>query len=386
MKLSTVALFWRDSEACCFTYFRFQDIDPLNRAIRIARTIERMSTLQLYCIIFNKELIPWQPLHDAPSKGTEFRLSFLLKPGQPLNPMTGIAFIKISIPGPDKSFTNFFKSNPKKLNHPYWPRLVKEVIPFLRLPNGLAVESRPGKRIVDRVVLMDILPEHRPQPGRPPVDRAISVTIRNLDAARSKLAYAKRARKYFEFELAQVERYQRKLEFLKSLHELEQQFWQQSQYAFVDDDVDELDPIEEVSLIVDKTRYLPCANNTTDDEWSDLSSADFINPNLWAPLSRLKDKFKITSRRSFWRTIARLREMGLRTLPAHQDRRLQLFFIPDLARIETMLSEITLPTTPARPPATTPQPEALWQPVGELRFHQQSLFDLIDSLQPADDK
>ena len=125
-----------------------------------------------------------------------------------------------------------------------------------------------------------------------------------------------RGRQPFEYELAQVERYQRNLEFLRQLNRLEQQFWQESQYACPAPDQPDIDPLEELALIVDQTRYLPCADQATGQEWQGFLSIDFINPELWAPLSQLKDKFIINSRRSFWRTIARLKEMGLRTLPA----------------------------------------------------------------------
>jgi hypothetical protein len=49
MELHSLALFWRDQQACCFTSFRFYDsVDPLKRARKMAECMETLSTLQLW--------------------------------------------------------------------------------------------------------------------------------------------------------------------------------------------------------------------------------------------------------------------------------------------------------------------------------------------------
>lgn len=103
--------------------------------------------------------------------------------------------------------------------------LEQEVIPWLRLPNGLPVSPQLGAARIQRARLVEISEQYRPQQNRPPVDSAISATIKKLDEERSLLCRAQRANQPFEFELGKVERYQRKLDQLQTLHRLEQEVW-----------------------------------------------------------------------------------------------------------------------------------------------------------------
>src|SRR5262249_15461179 len=158
----------------------------------------------------------------------------------------------------------------------------------------------------------------------------LSSTMRQLDEARSRLGRAARAHLTGELELANVEKFQRQLTRLHKLQQLEQSVWQQlapgthltEQAVF-----DTLPPLAALPVIQTETIYLPAerAQNSQPTEWADLSPADFTNPQLWAPLSQIKSKIKIPSQRSFWRTVAKLKTLGLRTLPARQDGRIKLF-------------------------------------------------------------
>jgi hypothetical protein len=134
MNFHTVALFWRDQQACCFTSFRFFDeAAPLERAGIIAAAIEQLSALQLYCVIADYQVLPWTSFRQSPKSGTEKRVEIALYPSEPLNPKAGITTLKITIPGPNKAISGIFTSS--DFDHPYWRLLEKEIIPYLRLPN-----------------------------------------------------------------------------------------------------------------------------------------------------------------------------------------------------------------------------------------------------------
>lgn len=71
-----------------------------------------------------------------------------------------------------------------------------------------------------------------------------------------------------------------------------------------------------IALRIDKTDYWPLIPSPLPPEWAELPAQDFANHELWAQIGQLKTKFKITSERSFRRTITHLKSLGLRTLPA----------------------------------------------------------------------
>ncbi|MEW6737117.1 MAG: hypothetical protein AB1489_37875 [Acidobacteriota bacterium] len=313
---------------------------PITRATKIIECMQQLSTLQIYGAVLDGEIIPRDLTITAPQNGTEIRLEINLLPAEDINARAGIKVLNITIPGPIKAISEAFNTTTPNLNSPYWQLLEKNVIPFLRLPNGLPVSPMPGLSRLKRFALIELPEERRPQPGRPPVDAAISVTIQTLDNARSNLFRAQRANKPFEYELQRVESYQRKLANLQKLHAIEQVIFQKlfpNLAEPLEENNDHL-PIENLAIIVDKTNYLPIIPSPSSQDrqdWSDLNPADFLNHLLWDQIGQLKPKFKIASERSFWRTLARLRELGLRTLPAKQDSRVRLFYHPDLDRILT---------------------------------------------------
>jgi hypothetical protein len=168
-EISTVSLFWKDRAACCFTMLRYHtQEDHLERAKRMASTMEEFSTLQLYGVIANEQIMPWQACRPAPPTGTEKRLRIALYPSEKLNPSAGITNIQISVPGPNPEIAAFFTAKPINFSHPYWQTLEKEIIAWLRLPNGLRVSPAPGTARVHYTNLYEIDEELRPQPGRPP--------------------------------------------------------------------------------------------------------------------------------------------------------------------------------------------------------------------------
>lgn len=209
--------------------------------------------------------------------------------------------------------------------------LEQEVIPWLRLPNGLQVSPQLGAARIQRARLVEISEQYRPQQGRPPVDAAISATIKKLDEERSLLCRAQRANQPIEFELGKVARYQRKLDQLQTLHRLEQEVWLKltATKTLEEQSLEDGKPSEVIALRIDKTDYLPLIPSPLPPEWAELPAQDFAKPELWAQIGQLKPKFKITSERSFRRTIARLKSLGLRTLPSKQDARIKLFYRPD---------------------------------------------------------
>lgn len=378
MELSTLSLFWRDEVACCFTSMRFFDvINPLIRARQIAEVLQPLSTLQLYGIIANEQILPWQPINSPPQTGTEYRIEFSLYPSEPINPSAGINIIKFSIPGPNPELASLF-TPPINFSHSLFKLLSQEIFPYLRLPNGLPVNPIVGAQI-KKAVLIEIAQQYRPQAGRPPVDAAISGTVKQLDEARSRLARAQRANQPIEIELMRVEKIQRQLAHLKVLHELEQLLWQNLTPAEETppwEAVMTLPPSPDLSLIVDKTRFLPITPLHL-DEWRDLATKDFLNPDLWEQIGQLKDKFKITSERSFWRTLAHLRELGLRILPAQQNKRIRLFYRPDAERLLAKLAH-PAETITAQVPS---QIDKIWQAITDLQTQQQVILQALTELQ-----
>jgi len=80
--------------------------------------------------------------------------------------------------------------------------------------------------------------------------------------------------------------------------------------------------------------YLPLRpkpNSRDWEQWKDVPKANFYNPSHWEQLSQLKDKLDVGSDRSFQRDLKALRQFGLRTLPANKNRRIKLYYRPDLA-------------------------------------------------------
>lgn len=387
MELSTVSLFWRDEVACCFTSFRFwEPREPVTRARQLASCIENFSNLQLYCVIVNEQIIDWQPRHSVPPAGTAQRVEIAIYPSEPLNGRAGITTLRITIPGPKREMTEIFTAAPTNCSHPHWQILEQEVMPWLRLPNGLAVSPQLGAARIERARLVEIAEQYRPQPGRPPVDAAISATIKRLDEARSQLSRSQRANHPPEYELAKVERAQQQLAYLQKLHQLEQSVWLNltAAPARAAPLTEEMNQGEVLTLLSDQTHYLPARPSSLPPEWADVPAPDFANPACWAQIGQLKQKFAITSERSFRRAIARLKSLGLRTLPAQQDARLRLFYRPDAERLREMLAKQTMPAvvtenSPAQPPTiTSNQLTEIWQAINELQSQQRMIIETLN--------
>lgn len=171
MELSTVSLFWRDEVACGFTSFRFwEPSEPVTRARQLASCLENFSHLQLYCVIVNEQIIDWQPRKPAPPAGTAYRVEIAIYPSEPLNGRAGITTLRITIPGPKLEMTEIFTTAPADFSHPYWQILEQEVMPWLRLPNGLPVAPKPGAARIERARLVAIAAQYRPR-ARPPACR-----------------------------------------------------------------------------------------------------------------------------------------------------------------------------------------------------------------------
>ncbi len=77
----------------------------------------------------------------------------------------------------------------------------------------------------------------------------------------------------------------------------------------------------------------PTKDSLSEQIWADLPLADLLNPQCWLPIGELKHHLDISSDRSFWRSLQTLRSVGLRTLPAQMDTRVQLFYLSDLPTI-----------------------------------------------------
>ncbi len=164
--------------------------------------------------------------------------------------------------------------------------------------------------------------------------------------------------------------------------------WQRLQSpALADQAVQEdLPAISELSPIIDRTGYLPAIAQPIPAEWCGIAPADFQNPNLWAPVGELKSKFKITSERSFWRTLARLKEMGLRTITDRQDKRIKLYYRPQFDQIMAQSATATM-----RVPTSTSNnsyhnisnnPDQIWQAIAALQQQQQSLLNALNNISP----
>jgi len=389
MELSTVALCWRDEVACCFTSFRFlEPLDPPARARQFAKCIESFSTLQLYCVIVDEQILDWQPCRAAPPAGTAYRIEIGLYPAAPLNARAGISTLRITVPGPKPESAKIFTAAPAQLSHPDWKILEKEIMPYLRLPNGLPVSPKPDAERIQRTRLVEIAEQYRPQPGRPPVDAAISATIRRLDEARSLLTRAQRAKQSIEYELTRVENASSQLAYLQTLHKLEQSVWLKLQLAdqLADACDGEQQPAEVFALIIDKTRYLPAISRPLPPAWLNVPPQDFANPDRWQQIGQLKNRFAITSERSFRRLIAHLKSLGLRTLPAQQDGRVRLFYRPDADRFPEMLAKkspqhVQQSDAQAQPlTISADQLTEIWQAINQLQSQQHEIIEKINQL------
>jgi hypothetical protein len=340
--------------------------------------------LQLYGVIANEKVLTWQPNKLPPANGTEIRLRVALYPSEKLNPGAGITNIQVSVPGPNPEIADFFNTKPINISHPYWQMLEQEIIQWLRLPNGLRVSPAIGDARIHHTKLYAIEEDLRPQPGRPPVDFAISDAVRKLDKVRSNLSRAERNHQPLEYILARIDKYQRNLEFLQRLHLLEQGVWGQLQGEVYtsDDQIDDLPLATELTPILDRTSYLPAISQPIPPEWSDIVPADFENPNLWAPVGDLKSKFKIASERSFWRSMSQLKAKGLRIIPARQDKRVRIFYRPEIDRIiaqptATATTNISIANT-----IISNNPDQIWQAMRSLQQQQQALLDAINKTYP----
>lgn len=203
---------------------------------------------------------------------------------------------------------------------------------------------------------------------------------------RSQLSRSQRANQPGEYELAKVERSQHQLAYLQKLPQLEQSVWLKLT-AGKERAVpltEEMKNDEVLALIIDKTHFLPALPDSLPPEWADVPTADFANPARWEQIGQLNRKFAITSERSFRRVIARLKSLGLRTLPARQDARLRLFYRPDAERLREMLAKQTMPprvteSSPAQPPPmTSNQITEIWQAINELQSQQRMMRETLN--------
>lgn len=348
MELSTVSLFWRDLQACCFTQLRLVGTGVEERVSKICEIFQQLSTLQIYGIVINEQPIQPNQLKPPPPSGTENRLLISLFPSTALNPPAGINYIKFAIPGPRPEVAQTINQSQPNMNHPYWQMLDQEVIPFLSLPNGITVHPMPGVKRFKSVAIIEVSPEHRPQPGRPPIEAALLVTAQCALQARSAITRLQRANQQPTNEhLARVEKHQKRLAHLQLLQDLERDFFTKTAQS---------ESIFEVTIRKGGNKALtelplpalhsqpgtssnkllptpPTKDSLSEQIWADLPLADLLNPQCWLPIGELKHHLDISSDRSFWRSLQTLRSVGLRTLPAQMDTRVQLFYLSDLPTI-----------------------------------------------------
>jgi hypothetical protein len=342
-------LFWRDLQACCFTSLRVVADDLPTRISSMAARLQHLSTLQLYGIALDAQPFPLVQSKPAPATGSERRLELSLFPFAEINPSAGITYIKLAIPGPVSEFSQSLDSSQPNMSHPFWQMLDQEIFPFLCLPNGVPIHQVAGAKRIKSVALVQLPEERRPQPGRPPVAAALVSNAEYFEQAQSAIARLQRANQqppdqYF----TRVENYKKRLDHLHLLQDLERKFFAlaaQPQSIFK---VTIRKSLEETStslvaknldLPTPANKYLPALPGQGEQIWADIPAADFSNPQCWAQLLQLKQVLDIPSERSFWRNIQNLRSAGLRTLPAKQDARIQLFYQPDLPMLLTQWQE-----------------------------------------------
>ena len=136
--------------------------------------------------------------------------------------------------------------------------------------------------------------------------------------------------------------------------------------------------------MIDNPHFLPALPDSLPPAWAQTAVADFAKPDRGAQIGPLKMKFAITSERSFRRVIARLKSLGLRTLPARQDARLRLFYRPDAERLREMLAKQTMPAvvtenSPDQPPTiTSNQLTEIWQAINELPSQQRIIMETLN--------
>jgi hypothetical protein len=338
-------LFWRDLQACCFTQLRLvvTTDELLQRASSIASILQQLSMLQLYGLVLDEQPISPSQLKPPPPSGSEKRLEITLFPSA--SPAAGMGYIKFAIPAAMPEFAQAINLSQPDMNHPYWQMLDREVFPFLSLPTGVPVHPATGAKRIKSVAIVELPLERRPQPGRPPVEAALIDTAKVLAQAQSAITRIQRTNQQPPDEqFARVEKYQNRLAHLHLLQELERKFFAEVAQAESIFEVTvrktakkdlnslpilNLDSRPDVSI----NNYLPAppvSGSIGEKVWADIPATDLFNPQHWAPIAELKKKLDIVSDRSFWRSLQILRSVGLRTLPAKHDARIQLFYQPDL--------------------------------------------------------
>src|SRR5438034_3540767 len=103
MRVTQLAVFWRDEQARCFTAWHFQPAQgerDIVRAGKILTVLTQFSALQLYGAALDDQPLPIEQVRPAPAHGTAYRLQADLYPNAEVNPKIGINFIKFSLPGP----------------------------------------------------------------------------------------------------------------------------------------------------------------------------------------------------------------------------------------------------------------------------------------------
>ena len=234
---------------------------------------------------------------------------------------------------------------------------------------------------------MEIAEPYRPQPGRPPVDAAISGTVKRLDEARSRLNRTQRANQPMELELARIESISHQLAFLQTLHKLEQSIWLKLHAtAQLEEPLSPLEkPAEVCPLISASTRDWPQIAPPLPAQWANVPTQDFANPDLWLQIGQLKNRFVISRERSFRRLVAHLKSLGLRTLPAHQDARIRLCYRPDIDHFTEMLAKksrlgghSSIQQQPS--PISRDQMTEIWQAIRKLQSQQRIIIDAINKL------
>lgn len=370
-KLDNLALFWRDAQAQCLTSFHFspQGQSPQKRALIIAATLQKLTTLQIYAVILNRESLKFDLLKSLPTTGTQYRFEAALLPTSPLNPRAGINPIKLTIPGPIANLTQMFATTPVSLAHPCWQPLEIEVIPYLRLPNGLSVQAVHTANYLHRATLLELPEERRPQPGRSPVDAPLAVITERLVQARSQLSRAQRNIQPTEVIITSVEKYQDQLSLYQTLHLLEQQIIRN--IAPLTPDSPQLDPLNTAPPNNYYLPLIPEPHTPEAQEWQNVLKTDFYNLATWLGAEQLKIALQINSERAFWRTIKTLKHYGLRTRPAKQDARIKLFYRPDLKPALAKWKQAQAPK---------PTPELCKEPLPQIATQDLAPLPVEDSL------
>jgi hypothetical protein len=398
MVVHNLAIFWRDQAARSLSALHFQAAAgerALSRARKLLAAFAQLSALQIYGAALDDAPLPIEMARPAPAAGSDVRLHFDYTPAKPKDAHASIKPMRFSLPGPVQ---DLLEAAERQIYAALiWQLLEQEVLPFLCLPDGTKAAIPPKLRKAE-IAFLDA--EHRPQPGLPPIESAITRTEEGLATAQANARKLKTPKTR-----ARVDERQQRLDLLYSWRIFEQSCFEhldelnislpvlpapareieialftpqkhftnklsqtESHNSRPNISIGEMVSLQPDQLsqphqaitaaqqatatnlgdamsITDSTPDklvvdLP-AKPSGDDEklWADVPPIHFDSPAMWLTRNQLKELYQVQER-SYYRWMARLHQLGLnRELLSPHDGKIKFYYRKD---VETAVARLAL--------------------------------------------